>query len=136
MNPKYPTGRIPIIYGRARQLRKEMTPAERIIWKHVRNRRLGGHKFRRQQPIDYYIPDFFCPAARLVIEIDGDSHMGREERDAHRQAYIESHDLRVIRFWNSEVYDEPEWVLDCIALVLGSPDEFVNFPERLKKPKE
>lgn len=120
MNPTYPSARIPLIYERARQLRKEMTPAERILWTHLRNRRFAGFKFRRQQPIDHYIADFFCASARVVIELDGDTHMGKEERDAQRQASIESHDLRVIRFWNSEVYDELEWVLDAIAAVLES----------------
>jgi very-short-patch-repair endonuclease len=106
MPAKYPTGRIPLLYERARRLRKEMTPAERILWTQLRNRRFAGFKFRRQQPIDYYIADFFCASARVVIELDGDSHLGKEDRDACRQAYIASHDLRVIRFWNSEVYDE------------------------------
>jgi very-short-patch-repair endonuclease len=109
--------RVPVLY--ARQLRAEMTPAERILWRKLRNRRFGGAKFRRQQPLDWYIADFFCAAARLVIELDGDSHMGKEERDARRQAYIESHNLRVLRFWNFEVYDDLEWVLDCIDCALG-----------------
>jgi very-short-patch-repair endonuclease len=110
--------RIPLLYTRARRLRSEMTPAERILWKRLRNRRFANAKFRRQHPIDWYVADFFCAAARLVIELDGDSHMGKEERDTRRQAYIESHDIRVIRFWNVEVYDELGWVLDCIALAL------------------
>ena len=104
--------RVPLLY--ARQLRANMTPAEGILWRELRNRRFAGVKFRRQQPLDCYIADFFCAAARLVIELDGDSHMGKEERDAQRQIYIESHGIRVIRFWNVEVYDELGWVLDCI----------------------
>ena len=108
--------RVPVLY--ARRLRTEMTPAERILWRKLRNRRFASAKFRRQQPLDRYIADFFCAAARLVIELDGDSHMGKEERDALRQAYIESNDLRVIRFWNFEVYDELEWVLDSITHAL------------------
>ena len=108
--------RIAVLY--ARRLRAETTPAERILWRELRNRRFAGAKFRRQQPLDWYIADFFCAEARLVIELDGDSHMGKEERDALRQAYIESHDLRVIRFWNFEVYDELVWVLDSIAHAL------------------
>ena len=124
--------RVPVLY--ARQLRAEMTPAERILWRKLRNRRFANAKFRRQQPLDWYIADFFCAEARLVIELDGDSHMGKEERDAFRQAYIESHDLRVIRFWNHEVYDELEWVLDCIGRVL---DELMppKPPETVAQPK-
>lgn len=74
--------RVPVLY--ARRLRAEMTPAERIVWRKLRNRRFGHAKFRRQQPLDCYVADFFCAAARLVIELDGDSHMGKEERDAIR----------------------------------------------------
>ena len=110
--------RIPLLYTRARRLRKDMPRAEGILWRELRNRRFAGAKFRRQQPIDWYVADFFCAAARLVIELDGDSHMGQEDRDAHRQVYIESHGLRVIRFWNFEVYDELEWVLDSIGYAL------------------
>ena len=110
--------RIPLLYARARRLRKDMPRAEGILWRELRNRRFAGAKFRRQQPLDWYVADFFCAAARLVIELDGDSHMGQEDRDAHRQVYIESHGLRVIRFWNFEVYDELEWVLDSIGYAL------------------
>ncbi|AMV26921.1 hypothetical protein VT84_21145 [Gemmata sp. SH-PL17] len=110
--------RIPLLYARARRLRGDMNSAERILWNELRNRRFARAKFRRQQPLDWYVADFFCAASRLVIELDGDSHMGKEDRDAVRQLYIESHGIRVIRFWNSEVYCELGWVLDCIALAL------------------
>lgn len=110
--------RIPVLDTRARELRAAMTPAERILWRELRNRRFGTVKFRRQQPLDWYIADFFCASARLVIELDGDTHMGQEERDAQRTVYIESHDIRVIRFWNFEVYDNLNWVLDCIGHAL------------------
>ena len=69
MKRKYPTGIVPVLYERARQLRRDMTPAESILWKHLRNRRFGGSKFRRQQPIDWYIADFFCAEARLIVEL-------------------------------------------------------------------
>lgn len=95
-----------------------MTPAEQLLWRELRNRRFGNVKFRRQQPLDWYIADFFCATARLVIELDGDSHMGQEERDARRQVYIESHDIRVIRFWNFEVHENLSWVLDSIGHAL------------------
>lgn len=110
--------RVPVLYARARELRAAMTRAECILWRELRNRRFGSVKFRRQQPLDWYIADFFCASARLVIELDGDTHMGREERDSQRTGYIESHDLRVIRFWNFEVYDHLNWVLDCIGHAL------------------
>jgi very-short-patch-repair endonuclease len=114
----------PVLYDRARQLRRDMTPAEVMLWKQVRDRRFAGFKFRRQQPLDFYIADFFCPTARLVVELDGDSHVGKEERDARRQRFIESQNMTVLRFWNVEVYDDLEMVLDTIwaCLERARPD--------------
>jgi very-short-patch-repair endonuclease len=91
-----------------------MTPAEAILWRHLRDRRFDGFKFRRQQPVDQYVVDFFCPAARLVVELDGESHIGKEPHDASRQAYLESQGLLVLRFWNHAVYDDKDAVLDAI----------------------
>jgi very-short-patch-repair endonuclease len=88
----------PSLYGTARRLRREMTPAEKVLWKHLRNRRFAGFKFRRQQPVDYYVVDFFAPAVWLVVELDGESHVGKDVHDAKRQAYLESQGLRVVRF--------------------------------------
>ena len=71
----------------ARQLRQEMTPAEAILWKHLRTDQLGGLHFRRQQVLDGYIVDFYCHAAQLVIEVDGEVHASQHEYDAERDAY-------------------------------------------------
>jgi very-short-patch-repair endonuclease len=92
-------------YRRARELRREMTPAERIVWKQLRDRRFAGFKFRRQQPIGPYIVDFFCASRRLVVELDGETHLGKEVNDQIRQGYLERQGLRVLRFWNTEVYE-------------------------------
>ena len=91
-----------------------MTPAEAILWKHVRAKRFDGFKFRRQQPIGPFIADFVCPSARVIIELDGDSHTGQEVKDANRQAGLERLGYRVLRFWNHDVYDDLEMVLDNI----------------------
>jgi very-short-patch-repair endonuclease len=121
----------PLLHERAKQLRREMTPAEAILWKQLRGRRFSGFKFRRQQPLDYFIADFFCPAARLVIELDGDSHIGIEERDARRQRYIESQSMTVLRFWNVEVYDDLEMVLDTVwAHLERTRPDLVPSPEQ------
>src|SRR5215218_2442113 len=96
----------PSLYTNARSLRQEMTPAEQILWKLLRNRRLTGFKFRRQQPIGPYIADFFCAAAGLIVELDGESHLGRTEADAARQTAPEAMGYRVLRFHNGEVYAE------------------------------
>ena len=114
MNPQPSDRHQPRAYERARQLRRPLTPAEVILWRELRGRRLGGFKFRRQQPIGPYIADFFCPAAKLVVELDGETHLGREEKDAARQAYLESLGYRVLRFWNPDVYDELEAVREAI----------------------
>lgn len=75
---------------------------------------MAGYKFRRQQPIGPFIADFFCASARLVVELDGETHIGQEEKDAARQVYLESLGYRVLRFWNPDVYDELEAVMNAI----------------------
>ena len=88
---------------RARELRKEMTPAEKLLWERLRNRQLGGYKFRRQAPMGTYIADFYCAARRLIVELDGKIHDSQEEYDCVRTEMMESFGYRVIRFRNSEV---------------------------------
>jgi very-short-patch-repair endonuclease len=102
------------ILRRARELRQSMTPAEAILWKQLRSRRFNSFKFRRQRPIGPYIVDFFCRHCLLIVELDGDSHVGNEETDAIRQKELEKCGYRMIRFWNSDVYDDLEMVLDTI----------------------
>src|SRR5262249_39363077 len=85
---------------RARQLRREMTPAERIVWLELRDRRLGGFKFRRQQPVGPFYGDMVCYECKLIVELDGETHLGREDLDEARSAYLRAHGWQVIRFWN------------------------------------
>ena len=83
-------------------LRKKATDTERILWPHLRNRNFAGYKFRRQHPIDNYILDFYCPAARLAIELDGGGHnygVG-QIRHRRRSELLASHEIMVLRFWN------------------------------------
>lgn len=84
----------------ARKMRKEPTPAERRLWQLLRNRRLVGFEFRRQHPFGSYVLDYYCPAARLVIELDGDTHAApaAQEQDARRTEYLERRGLKVLRF--------------------------------------
>lgn len=86
----------------ARELRKNLTPAERKLWRVLRGDRLGV-SFRRQHAIGPFIADFCCIRHHLIIELDGAGHHGQKEYDAERTAYFESLGYRVIRFWNSEV---------------------------------
>src|SRR5262245_1191460 len=100
---------------RARELRREMTPAEAILWRELRGRRFAGYKFRRQRPIGPYVADFYCHDCALIVELDGESHLGREAADRDRQVNLEACGLKVLRFWNSDVYDDLPTVLEAIS---------------------
>jgi very-short-patch-repair endonuclease len=100
---------------RARELRKQATPAEKILWEQLRDRRLLGLKFRRQHPLGTYIVDFYCPAYRLVVEIDGEIHRYQADQDQARTQEFEDYGFSVIRFWNHEVEQNLDAVLDTIA---------------------
>ena len=104
----------------ARQLRKNPTEAERLLWMHLRYRQMGGHKFRRQQPIGRYIVDFACPEKRLLIEIDGGQHSQQADYDATRTEWLESQGFRLLRFWNTQVIKETDAVKSVILEALES----------------
>ncbi len=106
--------------GNARRLRREWTRAEAQLWLSLRNRKLGGFKFRRQVPIDRYFADFACLEAKIVVELDGGQHAERTEYDAARTAVLEHCGFLVLRFWNHHVLTEPEGVLHEIAAALHS----------------
>ena len=95
---------------RARVLRQRMTDAERLLWRHLRNRELGGWKFKRQYPVGPFIVDFICVEKNIVIEVDGGQHAENEELDLQRSAYLNKMGYRVVRFWNNEVLQETEVV--------------------------
>jgi very-short-patch-repair endonuclease len=93
----------PEILQNARNLREMQTSAETKLWTILRNRQLDGYKFRRQKPIGRFIADFFCDDAKLVIEIDGDTHAGREGYDINRTKWLENEGYQVIRFTNDDI---------------------------------
>ncbi len=103
----------------ARGMRKEPTRAEQALWKLLRNRRLAGFKFRRQHPFGRYILDGYCPRAKLVVEADGDTHATPEgrESDRERDEYLAAHGILVLRFWNVELAEEEDAILERIATV-------------------
>ena len=105
---------------RARALRKRMTDAERLLWRHLRNRELGGWKFRRQYPVGPFIVDFICVEKNVVIEVDGGQHAENEALDLQRSAYLNKMGYRVLRFWNNEVLQETEAVLTAIFAILAN----------------
>jgi very-short-patch-repair endonuclease len=97
----------------AKSLRAEMTQAEQKLWLHLRAHRLQQHKFKRQQPIGPYIADFICFGARLIVEVDGSQHL-ENPRDAKRDEWFKVNGYRVLRFWNDQVLQETESVLEVI----------------------
>lgn len=105
---------------RARQLRAEMTEAERTMWRSLSRGQLEGWKFRRQAPIGKYFADFFCPEARLVVEIDGGQH-SESQRDVNRDAWFAGAGYRVLRFWNNDVLTNIEGVFQVIREFLSTP---------------
>ncbi len=107
----------------ARKLRRDKTDAEALLWSRLRNRQLENAKFRFQAPFDDYVADFLCHSASLIIEVDGSQHADSRQ-DKNRDAIMEIGGYRVIRFWNSEVFDNLEGVLEEIRLaVLASKDD-------------
>jgi very-short-patch-repair endonuclease len=102
----------------ARNLRKNMTDAERVLWQHLRRKQIRSFKFRRQCPIGPYIVDFVCFDKMLVIELDGGQHAVAQEADGRRTEWLNRQGYRVLRFWNHEVLQQPEAVLEVIWKVL------------------
>ncbi|WP_386065952.1 endonuclease domain-containing protein [Tahibacter sp. UC22_41] len=98
-------------------LRRDMTEAERRLWFHLRAHRFEGQKFRRQQALGPYVVDFVHFAARLVVEADGSQH-GESARDSTRDAWLASRGFRVLRFWNDEILQRTEAVIEAIAAAL------------------
>jgi very-short-patch-repair endonuclease len=97
-----------------------MTDAEIVLWRHLRNRELGGWKFKRQYPVGPFIVDFICVEKNIVIEVDGGQHAENEELDLQRSAYLSKMGYRVLRFWNNEVLQETEAVLEAIFAILAN----------------
>lgn len=102
----------------AKQLRQNLTDAERVLWGHLRAHRFQGQKFRRQQPLGPYILDFVHFGAKLVIEADGGQH-AESTRDSARDAWLASEGFRVLRFWNDQNLKETEAVLEVILQALA-----------------
>ena len=100
--------------GFARNLRKQSTEAEKLLWKNLLAKQLEGFKFRRQQPIGNYIVDFVCFEKGLVVELDGGQHAVEKEKDMIRDQWLSAEGFRVLRFWNTEVLINITGVLERI----------------------
>lgn len=105
----------PVKVQRAKELRRQMTQEEKLLWQHLRANRLNGLHFRRQQIIDGFIADFYCHAARLVIEVDGEIHQQQAEYDAERDRILLARGLRLLRIQNEEVRQNLDRVLARIS---------------------
>lgn len=102
----------------AHRLRRDMTEAEKRLWKYLRGRQLEGTKFRRQEPVENRIADFLCVEAKLIIELDGGQHGEQIGADADRTRQLEAAGYTVLRFWNNDVLVNTEGVLEEIRRTL------------------
>lgn len=133
MDDDKPTWNVPPkLRSNARALRQNATDAERILWSELRGHRLLGAGFRRQVPIDRYIADFVCHAARLVIELDGGQHFSSqgEQRDASRSAAIEAKGFQILRFANNDVLANRAGVLETIAAAIAARAPTLALPRK------
>lgn len=101
--------------NKAWYLRKNLTDAEKKLWANIRKRQINGLKFRRQQPIGNYIVDFVCYEKKIIIKIDGGQHIENENFDLKRSKWLEGQGFEVLRFWNNEVLENTQEVLDFIC---------------------
>ena len=105
---------------KARKLRKNLTEAERTLWKYLRLRQFDGNKFRRQQPIGKYIVDFVCFEKKLIVEVDGGQHNEQVIYDSERNEWLKKQGFRILRFWNNQVLKEIDGVEGRIMEALSS----------------
>ncbi|MFM9913142.1 MAG: endonuclease domain-containing protein [Methylophilaceae bacterium] len=102
----------------SRKLRLEMTDAEKYLWRHLKSRQLHGLKFRRQHPLGNYILDFACIELKLAIEVDGGQHTEQQAYDDERTMWLKAQAWNVLRFWNNDVLQNIEGVLQVIETAL------------------
>lgn len=111
-----------------RRLRNAPTDAERLLWQRLRARQLEGCKFRRQHPFGDYILDFVCLERMLVVELDGSQHAVNINADASRSAFLKNAGFLVLRFWNNQMFDEMNGVLETIWQALRARDSAPSPP--------
>ena len=106
--------------SRARQLRKNPTDAERLLWQKLRLCQVDGCKFRRQQPLGPYIVDFVCLQKRLIVELDGGQHAQQKDYDKGRDGWLVGQGFLVLRFWNNDALKNIDGLMEVIAKELKS----------------
>lgn len=124
----------PVLKSRRKELRNNSTAAEKMLWQMLRHSNLDGYKFRRQHSIGTYILDFYCPAEKLAIELDGDSHFTDDAMvyDHKRTAYLNALNIKVIRFLNTDVYDDLNAVCERILAEIKNVTTHENVPPPAK----
>jgi very-short-patch-repair endonuclease len=117
-------------HARARDLRRNMTEAERRVWQILRSQQMQGYKFRRQVPIGRYIADFACHEARIIVEIDGGQHDSSSPREAERSTFLQNEGYRLLRFWNNDVLANLDGVHAIIVEELARITPTQTLPHR------
>jgi len=102
------------IKAKARELRKNLTTQEKILWSKLRKKQQNGMHFRRQHPCGIYILDFYCFEANIVVEVDGKIHLSQKEYDRERTRFLESSGFKVLRFKNEDIKIRIDWVIEVI----------------------
>jgi very-short-patch-repair endonuclease len=113
--------KVPILTDKARELRKNLTDAEKLLWSRLRAKQMESFKFRRQEQIGRFIVDFVCYENQLIVEADGGQHAVEREKDAERTAWLNAEGFRVLRFWNHEILANLEGVMEVIERHLHPP---------------
>lgn len=113
-------GALHLLFENAKQLRKNMIDAEKVLWMHLKTG-INGYKFRRQHPMGLYIADFYCPRAKLIIEIDGSVHNVEEVKaaDENREKELQNWGYTVLRFTNRKIIEQIESVLTRISDIVN-----------------
>ena len=126
--------------GRARQLRKDETWAEKLVWRWLRDRRFSGYKFRRQHPLGIYYLDFFCEEAELNVELDGSQHGFPDQRkhDLEREKFLQSRGIKTLRFWNLHLRRNTQSIRDAIfeELQKRAPHPLPDYTKSMKPVTE
>ncbi|HEX8209630.1 MAG TPA: endonuclease domain-containing protein [Longimicrobium sp.] len=121
MDRKHTGRRIPQVLQAARAMRKDPTPAERVLWNELRDNRFCDVPFRRQHPVDRFVLDFYCASRKLAIEVDGEIHEHQREHDEERTNALAARGIRVIRFRNEDVLDRIDQVLQTLRAEIHPP---------------
>ncbi len=115
-----------------RLLRHDMTPSERMLWKHISDKQLDGWRFRRQHGFGPYVLDFYCPVLKLCIEVDGEIHQRTDvvEKNKERTSFLESNGIKVIRFTNDEIENDISDVLERIRRFINNNSFNLRFQKK------